>query len=428
VATYDGDALQRSYATRKRQWLQYDAVASTVVGGNADCPSYDSGFWRDQEIAAEGNVLAVVYTGNGEVRADVSLDRGATFPIQQALNAGTCWGQRLVQAAIASDYTLGCLFWRTVGSSSNPRSELVLIEATPTGFDINNTPIGYAFGAPKIVHDANDDVTPLLMHLAYSSGGDIVVGYGYTIVTPGPNWTVTSSSRFRCATKLFGQTNFTDQELDREDFTMPCDPHVSVLGSGASMEIFYAYEKTDGIRLLYSANAGITFTQIALVSEPGANMPNVLARMQGTQKRVDLLYCAQASMGMEIHDAHWDDFGVSAPTLYRVTQCTVVAASAPVYPGMPNGFDITSVDWFGYDAVVKGDDVAIVIHERTYNCYEYYGMWGGPMGGGVAAAGGGSGGGSYASTPAPVLLPGMTGSVPTPNAAHRNQLKIVTLD
>jgi hypothetical protein len=95
---------------------------------------------------------------------------------------------------------------------------------------------------------------------------------------------------------------------------------------------------------------------------------------------------------------------------------------------MPNGFDITSVDWFGYDAVVKGDDVAIVIHERTYNCYEYYGMWGGPMGGGVAAAGGGSGGGSYASTPAPVLLPGMTGSVPTPNAAHRNQLKIVTLD
>lgn len=428
IATYDGDASQSSYVTRKRQWLQYDALTSTVSGGNADCPSYDAGFWRDQEIAALGNVLAVVYTGNGEVRADISLDRGATFPIQQPINIGACWGQRLVQAALSGNYTLGCLFWRTVGSSSSPRSELVLVEATPTAFDINNTPIGYAWGAPRIIHDAGDDVTPLLMHMTYSSGGDLAIGYGYTIVTPGAGWTVTSSSRFRCAVRQFGQTVFLDQELDREDFTMPADPHVAVLGSGPTMEIFYSYEKTDGIHMLYSSNAGLSFTQGAFSPEPGAVMPSVCARMQGAQKRVDLLYCAQAAMGMEIHCVHWDDFGVSTPSLYQVTQCTVVPASAPAYPGLPNGVDITSVDWFGYDAVVKGDDVAVVVHERTYNCYEYFGMWGGTFGAPLAGASGGGGGGSAATAPPPVLLPGMTGTVAAPNSAHRNQLKLITLD
>lgn len=425
VAAYDGDPTQSSYTTRKRQWLQYDALAGSVTGGNADCASPDAGFWRDQEIAAEGNVLAVVYTGNGEVRADISLDRGATFPIQQPLNVGSCWGQRLVQAAISSNYTLGCLFWRTVGSSSNARSELVLVEAAPTGYDINNTPIGYAWSAPKVVHNALDDVTPLLMHLAYSSGGDLVIGYGYTIVVPGSGWTVTSSSRFRCAVRPIGQTWFTDQELDREDFTMPCDPHVCVLGSGPTLQIFYAYEKTDGIHLLYSANAGLNFTQAAFAPEPGAAMPSVHARMQGSQTRVDLLYCAQASMGMEIHNVHWDDFATSTPLLYRVTTATVSASSTTPPPGMPAGFDITSVDWFGYDAVIKGDDVAVIVHERTYNCYEYYGMWGG----GAPIAAGASGGGSASySAPPPVLLPGMTGSVAAPNPAHRNQLKIITLD
>ncbi len=426
VAAYDGDPTQSSYTTRKRQWLQYDAQTSAVTGGNADCASPDAGFWRDQEIAAEGNVLAVVYTGNGEVRADISLDRGATFPIQQALNSGNCWGQRLVQAAISNNYTLGCLFWRTVGSSSNPRSELVLIEAVPTGFDITNTPTGYAWSAPTLVHNALDDVTPLLMHLAYSTVGDLVIGYGYTIVVPGSGWTVTSSSRFRCAVRPLGQGYFTDQELDREDFTMPCDPHVCVLGSGPTMQIFYAYEKTDGIHLMHSANAGVTFTQAAFAPEPGAAMPSVHARMQGGQTRVDLLYCAQASMGMEIHNVHWDDFATSTPSLYRVTTATISASTATPPPGSPAGFDITSVEWFGYDAVIKGDDVAVIVHERTYNCYEYYGMWGGPTGAPLAAGSGGGGAASY--TPPPILLPGMTGSVAAPDATHRNQLKIITLD
>lgn len=426
LVAYDGAGSTAAYAPRKRQWLQYDAQLGVVTGGSADCPSYDSGFWRDQEVAALGNVLTVVYTGNGEVRVDISLDRGATFAIQQVLNIGSCWGQRLVQAAISDNYTLGCLFWRTVGSGSNPRSELVLVEAVPTAFDATNTPTGFAWSAPKIVHNANADVTPLLMHMTYSSGGDLVIGYGYTLVTPGAGWTVVSSSRFRCAVRPYGQANFRDQELDREDFTMPADPHVAVLGSGATMEIFYAYEKTNGIHLLHSTDAGLTFTQAAFVPVPGVFMPSVHPRMQGGQMRVDLLYCAPVSLGMEIHCVHWDDFSTSIPTTWRVTECTVVAASAPVYPGLPNGLDITCVDWFGYDAVIKGDDVAVVVHERRFNSFEYYGMWGGTWGAPQAATGG-SGAASY-SAPPPVLLPGMTGSVPAPNAAHRNQLKVITLD
>jgi hypothetical protein len=129
--------------------------------------------------------------------------------------------------------------------------------------------------------------------------------------------------------RLYGQLNFTDKELDREDFTMPSDPHVAVLGSGANMEIYYAYEKTDGVHLLHSTDAGATFAQAAYAPEPGAVMPSVHVRMQGAQKRVDLLYCAPASWGMEIHNVHWDDFGVSAAQSYRVTQVTVT----PALPG-----------------------------------------------------------------------------------------------
>lgn len=423
VAAYDGDPTQQTYTNRRRQWLQHDSATGTVTGGNATCSSGDTGFWRDQEIAAQGNVLSVAYTGDGNVRMDISLDRGATFPIQQVVTNGSFFGQRLVQAAIAADYKLGCLYWQSSGSINNPTSQLVLVEATPTAFDANNTPTGYSFAAPVTVHNVGRDVTPLLMHMAYSNGGDLAVGYGYTSITPSTGWTVISSSKFRCAVRRSGQSNFTDVELDREDNVVPCDPHVSVLGSGPTMEIFYTYEKSDGIHVRYSSNGGVSFSTAAFIPSPGANMPSIHARMQGGQKRVDLLYIAPTAWGNEVHNVHWDNFvlGGPSPALYRVTQATAVAGSTPPYPGMPAGYTITSAAWFGYDAVVKGDDVVVVVHEVTCDSYEYYFMQGAP-GGTVAFAGGG--------TPPPptILLPGMTGSVAAPNAAHRNQLKILTLD
>src|SRR5690606_10464186 len=66
VVTYDGDPNSSYYVNRRRRWLQMDAATSTVTGGEAESHSLDSGFWRDQEIAALGNVLAVAYTGNGQ--------------------------------------------------------------------------------------------------------------------------------------------------------------------------------------------------------------------------------------------------------------------------------------------------------------------------------------------------------------------------
>ena len=425
IASYDGDPAQTGYATRRRQWLQLNSQTGVVNGGHADCGSADTGFWRDQEIAAEGNVLAVAYTGNNQVRMDVSLDRGASFPIQQVINTGG-WGQRLVQAAIASDYTLGCLYWRTTGSSSSPTSQLMLCEATPTGFDANNTPIGYAWGGGQVIHSANRDVTPLLMHMTYSTGGDLVVGYGYTQIAPTGGWTVTSSAKFRCAVRKQGQTGVVDKEIDREDNVMPADPHVSVLGSGATMEIFYAYEKSDGVHLYYSADGGTTFNSAAFVPNGGANTPSVHARMQGGQKRVDLLYVAPAAWGNEIHNVHWDNFvlGGPSPSVFQVTQSTGIAGGAAPVPGMPQGWTITSAAWFGYDAVIKGDDVVVVVHEITCDSYEYFWMQGVPILVGAAT----SGGGSAATAPPAVLLPGMTGTVAAPNAAHRNQLKVITLD
>lgn len=138
---------------------------------------------------------------------------------------------------------------------------------------------------------------------------------------------------------------------------------------------------------------------------------------------MDLLYIAPTAWGNEVHNVHWDNFvpGGPSPALYRVTQATAVAGSTPPYPGMPAGYTITSAAWFGYDAVIKGDDVVVVVHEVTCDSYEYYFMQGAP-GGTVAFAGSG------APPPPTVLLPGMTGSVAAPNAAHRNQLKILTLD
>ncbi len=430
LVSYDGNSSTSSYTDRQRRWLQYDAQLGSVTGGSASSMTQDSGNWRDQEITALGNVLAVACVAGGELRAEISLDRGASFGLTRVLDPYAWSGQRLVQIAIAPDYRIGALWWRTMyPSSSNPVSELVLLEATPTGFDSNNTPIGYNWGALTVLHQPFADVTPLLMHLEYSSAGDLAVGYGYTLVDflPG-TWQMRSSARFRCAVRLSGQA-FVDAELDREDNIMPADPHVCVLGSGSSMEIFYAYEKSNGIHLLHSTDAGQTFAQAAYVPHPGAFQPSVHARMQGTEKRVDLLFVAPVGFGAEVQCVHWQDFGVSTPAVSRITECVAVVGGSP--SGMPPGYDVTSVAWFGYDSVIKGDDVAVVVHEVTFNTYEYSTMWGWtwwtPAVGVAAGASGGSGG-SSAPPPPVVLLPGMTGTVAAPNAAHRNQLAVIVLD
>lgn len=426
VVMYDGDPNTNNYTYRKRRWLQMDTQTSAVTGGEATAYSMDSGFWRDQEIAAQGNVLAVAYTGNGALRAEVSLDRGATFPIESTVDPTASFGTRLTQIAIAPDYTLGVVYWK----SYNFSSQLMLVEAAPSGFNTNNDPTGYTWGTPQVIHNVSGFVTPLVMQMEYSQGGDAVIGYGYTL------WTGNMvSARYRCAVRLWGGA-WGDKLVDQEDRVMPCDPHVSLLGSGTSMEIFYTYEKNDGVYLWYSDDASASFTLAQHVQHPGAAMPSVHARMQGTEKRVDLIYAAPDGWGMELHNQQWDDFSLAAtPTEWRITQSTATPGGNPP-AGMPQGWDITTMGWFGYDAVLKGDDVAIVYHELTYGSYEYFWasgwQWNQPNTGGAMAGGGaagGSGGGGYSPPPTPTILaPGMTGTVPSPDPAHRNQLRIAVLD
>lgn len=437
IVTYDGDSNQQYYVDRRRSWLQMDAQTGAVTGASAESQSPDSGFWRDQEIAALGNVLAVAYTGCGTVRAEISLNRGASFTIVRDLESNGLLGTRLVQIAMRSDYRIGVLYWRNTYSSSWAwNSQLVLVEATPSGFDANNTPTGYKWGMPQTVHAPGTDVTPLLMHMEYSTGGDLVVGYGYTDVQFNwQTWQAVSTTRYRCAVRPFGATYFSDTQLDQEVNVMPCDPHVCLLGSGSSMEIFYAYEKSDGVHLLYSDNAGFTWQNVANVPMPGAMMPSVHARMQGTEKRVDMLYMSPSGWGLELHDLFWQDFTVgTVPALHRVTQSTATAGGTPP-AGMPQGLNITTLGWFGYDAVLVGDDLVVVTQEVTYNSYEYYWaqgwQWQNPQQGGgqaSAAGSGGSGGGYTPPPPPPMLMPGMTGTVPAPDPLHRNQLRLTVID
>jgi hypothetical protein len=229
-----------------------------------------------------------------------------------------------------------------------------------------------------------------------------------------------TTAEFRCAVRPAGQ-EFMDKELDREENVMPTDPHVCLLGYGPTMQVFYTSEKSDGVHLLYSSDAGQTFQAVAGANIPGAFMPSVHGRMQGGQVRVDMLYCSPNALGLELHNLQWDNFSVgTVPRVYHLTETVLTPGGTPP-AGCPQGYLITTLAWFGYDAVLVGDDLAVVTHEMTYDMYEYYwtGGFGAPAG--VPSAGTTSGS-------SPVLLPGMTGSVPAPDPAHRNQLRVAVLD
>jgi hypothetical protein len=66
--------------------------------------------------------------------------------------------------------------------------------------------------------------------------------------------------------------------------------------------------------------------------------------------------------------------------------------------------------------VTDGDNIAAVVFEQTSQSYQFF--WMGPI------ANGGAGAGQF---PGPVLLPGMTGPVATPDATDRNQLKLLII-
>ncbi|MCB9895315.1 MAG: hypothetical protein H6839_12760 [Planctomycetes bacterium] len=412
--SYDGDY----YQGRLRTWLQYNDQTGVVTGGEATSVSPDSGSWRDQEITALNNVLAVAYTGNNQVQVEISLDRGASFGSAVVLNestTATVGSQRLVQIEIAPDYTMAVAYWRLAQSGSAYQSQLCVAEASPTGFDANNTPTGYSFAAPWIVHTATSAVVPVVMDLEYSSAGDLVVGYAYN------QWSAGSMTlSCRCATRLSTGTIY-DYLIDSESFTWGCDPSVSIIGSGVTMRIFYAYEFSAGVRVVELVNFGaapISASNAATVGITGAYAPSVHARMQNGQLRLDLLYLSPGGYGTSLSRMHFDDWDGSSGFTTDELFTSTTQTGGTSYNGYA-GMLINTVAFMGYDAVTDGDDVALVLHTKTVDVYAGVGL---PQSAPPSSAP------TYYGSGTTVLLPGMTGSVPAPNASHPHQLEVIVLD
>ncbi len=436
VVVYEGDRVDPTRYERYEMRLQRDDLTGAVTGGASEETGPDSGNWRDHETAGLYNTLALARSGADAVTLSLSFDRGATFGQVEGFSSGDTWyAPRLVQVSMALDYSLAVLFWRA-GRTGN--TELVLVEGRPSAYDAGGSPSRFAFDPVRVLRRIAGDVTPMLMGATWSAGGDLVLGYATSSFTSNADGTWTSLTQSRCASRLFGEAEFTDTVVEEEEI-VGRDPSVAVLGSGPAMRVFFAYEASDGVRLRASPDGGKTFGAAIPVGDASASVPSVLAREQGGAARVDVLYLSQGAEGCELRTLHWDDWGVSAPADYRLTTAeTIPSASAPRDRPVPGGaafapfpdqgFRVRQVAWFGYDAVLDGDDVVVVYDEVTYDAMTMLG------GGWFVGAPGFEGGvmfpagADFAPATPPPLAPGLTGPVPAPDPDHMHQLKLLRLD
>ena len=316
VVVYEGDRASPQDYLRYEMRMQLDAETGIVTGGGTEAAGPDSGNWRDHEIAALYNVLVRAHGGGSEVEVGLSFDRGATFGQVETFSSGAeQWRPRLVQVGMALDYTLAVLFWRSNGDGSN---DLVLVEGRPASVDAGGSPLAFEFDPEVVLHHAQGDVTPMIMSAAYSAGGDLVVGYGYTLFESRPDRTWRSVTQSRCAVRPWNEP-WRDM-LVEEDIVVGKDPSVALLGQGDSLRIFYAYEGTGGVRLRVSDDAGRTFSPFVPVGDASAHMPQVFAREMDGAVIVDVLHLAHAMEGLELHAQHWPVWGSSMPTTYRLTR------------------------------------------------------------------------------------------------------------
>ncbi|MCK6459241.1 MAG: hypothetical protein L6Q95_05030, partial [Planctomycetes bacterium] len=201
VVAYEGDASDPYRYDRYEMRIQHDRVTGLVTGGAALEPNPDSGNWRDHEVAALYTVLALVHCGLAEVTLKLSFDRGATFgQVATLARAGGDGTTHLATVEMAADYTVAVAFWQTHFGGA----ELMLVEGSPSAFDGSGSPTRFAFGAPKVLYATSGDVAPVIMGLAWSPGGDLVLGYGFTSFS----WNeatmeTTVTTQFRCAVRLF---------------------------------------------------------------------------------------------------------------------------------------------------------------------------------------------------------------------------------
>jgi len=422
IVVYEGDQVDPYRFERYEMRLQHDAATGAVTGGGEPEFSPDLGHWRDHEIAALFNVLALVRSGEDGVTLKLSFDRGATFAQTRAFTGPG----RLVQIDMALDYTVAIAFWR--------ESELVLVEGAPSAFDATNSPTAYAFDPERVLYRDPGFVTPVVMGLRYSTGGDLVLGYGFTRFTSDPATRIWESlTQFRCAVRPFG--GVVRDVLIEESRIVGKDPSVALTGSGASMRIFYAYEGDRGVQLRTSDDAGLTWSAPQAVGNGTAHMPTVFAR----GATVDLLYLADRGEGRELHLRHWDDFDAGAFEDARLTTAKTERSDTlpPPTGGLPGapadfaptnfGMRVTQVAWFGYDAVLHDDEIVVVYDEETIDSEIFFGM---PVISAEfdGAAGAPGAAGDFQPAEPPPLAPGLTEPVPAPDPDHMHQLKILRLE
>ena len=416
VVVYEGAAGDAWAAQRYEMRLQVDD-AGLVTGGASDETSPDHGSWRDHEVAGLFNVLALAHCGDQDVKVRLSFDRGATFAQEETLASGQPQHrQRLIQVAMAADYTLAVVFWR---ARADQVSELVLVEGRPSAVDANGSPTAFAFGAAQTIHAVAGESTPAIMGAAWSAGGDLVIGYGMTSFQPrsGEQPGMEMRSTFRCATRLFGEIGFHDALVD-EEVSINFDPSVALVGQGAGLNVLYAYETQTGVRLRRSVDAGRSFSSAIVLGDRTAHLPSVFAVDVGGQQRVDVLYLASRDLGTELHLARWDDFDPAvSPTLHALTTATQTVG--------PQGIPlITGVAWLGYDACLRGDDLVVVFQETK----QELACVGGPMPAVGTAGSAPLAAASFNPATPPPLAPGLTTPLPAPDPAHRHQLRYLRLD
>ncbi len=437
VVAYEGDRADPARYERFEMRLQLDHGTGAVTGGASEEASPDSGNWRDHEAAALYNVLALVNSGSSKVSLRLSFDRGATFAQEVVLDepaAEGAWLPRLAQVAMAADYATAVLFWK---SGKGGTTDLVLVEGRPSALDGGGSPTAFAFGAPRVLHRVEGDVTPLLMGAAWSPGGDLAVGYGFSTFSVNPDMTWRSVTQNRCAVRPHGSAEITDTLVDEQE-TVGKDPSVAVLGSGAAMRVFFAYEAADGVRMAVSADAGRTFGAPFATLDPTTFAPTVLAREQDGKVRVDLLFVAQGLEGSELRGVHWDDFDAGASVAGSLTRAVrTLTADAPKdrpVPGAPmgiltgdSGFRVTELAWLGYDAVLDGDDVVVVLDEVTYDAFVCF--LGGAFGRNVMFdLGGAPMAAEFTPAEPPPLAAGLTEPVDAPDPDHMHQLRWMRID
>jgi hypothetical protein len=421
VVCYEGNLGQPNTPQRFEQRLQHDAATGAVTGGASLLSGSEYSYWRDHETVALHNVLGVVRSEAEGVRVRLSFDRGATFAQDVSVLPGFTQA-RLVQAAMAADYSIAVAAWR---SGQLGGAEFVLVEGRAVAFDTFGSPTWFQFHPAEVLYASPVDVTPLTTGIAWSEGGDLVIGYASSrMETSGGFWVATTE--FRCSTRRYGGA-FVHVVVDEERI-LGMDPTVAVLGSGAGLRVFYAYEVSNGLRLAVSEDAGQTFVRGPAFGQAGDYQPSVFARQTGGTTRVDVLYLAQRAYGTELHRSHWTAWPASPRIDEALTRASMesVPYTGPVWGGVPpNAFTwrIKQVAFLGYDAVLDGNQLVAAYDEVTFDSLFVCST----MLGSTASTTAGQLPPIWTPATPPPLAPGLTLPMPTPDPAHAHQLKLLRI-